>query len=631
MNRNRSFQRKIVYGAIIALLAFPLFYLGQPATPKEQGGVLAQMRRRHNLAQATLGDIDPASETMKLVTLGLRPVAWIALMERQNTYKKKEDWDSLAVTLNQLTKLDPNIVQVWEFQAHNLSYNVSVEFDDYRHRYLWVTKGIDFLVRGTQYNRNEPKLDRYVGWYMGHKIGKSDEQRQFRRLFRTDNDFHLALNQNGGVTVEQPDAQGPDGRPDNWLVGRQWFVKAEEGVKQGRTLRGMSPLLFYADGPMARISYATAIEEEGVLDEKARIAWEKAGVDWRLYGDLTIPHSTGHTLRLNDLDGLLKNQTELNAKLDEAVPGAREALRQQKRSLLTDEQRKAIDTPEAERTPAQQMAVFETLQKMFISPLEIAAKSSDANRARARDIAERLYQLEEIQLAHTRAYRQQVNFEYWGMRCELEQTTEAVDARRFLFEAKQFMDAADPESAKKSFEKSFDNWAMLMERFPAIEDDISFTELGKDIALYNQVLGQLDLKLPADFKLRRMYERHLERSGLPREVFGPPSQKPAEKPAEKPMDDKPATEKPAAERPVTEKPAAEKPATEKPEAGKPAEKPVEKPADGKPTAEKPAEKPAEAKPADEKPAEKPVEKPADDKPAAEKPAEKPAEEKPAAK
>ena len=24
----------------------------------------------------------------------------------------------------------PNIVQVWEFQAHNLSYNVSVEFDD---------------------------------------------------------------------------------------------------------------------------------------------------------------------------------------------------------------------------------------------------------------------------------------------------------------------------------------------------------------------------------------------------------------------------------------------------------------------------------------------------------------------
>jgi hypothetical protein len=300
---------------------------------------------------------------------------------------------------------------------------------------------------------------------------------------------------------------------------------------------------------MARISYATAIEEEGVLDEKARIAWEKAGVDWRLYGDLTIPHSTGHTLRLNDLDALLKDQTELNAKLDEAVPGAREELRQMKRGLLTDEQRKAVDTPVDERTPAQNMAVFETQQKLFISPLEIAAKASDANKARARDIAERLYQLEEIQLAHTRAYRQQVNFDYWGMRCELEQTPEAVDARRFLFEAKQFMDAADPESAKKSFEKSFDNWALLMGRFPAIEDDISFTELGKDIALYGQVLGQLDQKLPADFKLRRMYERHLERSGMPREVFGPPSRKPEEKPAADP----PAAEKPAEEKPAEER------------------------------------------------------------------------------
>ena len=131
----------------------------------------------------------------------------------------------------------------------------------------------------------------------------------------------------------------------------------------------------------------------------------------------------------------------------------------------------------------------------------------------------------------------------------MEQTPEAVDARRFLFEAKQFMDAADPESAKKSFEKSFDNWAVLMGRFPAIEDDISFTELGKDIALYGQVLGQLDQKLPADFKVRRMYERHLERSGMPREVFGPPSRKPEEKPAADP----PAAEKPAEEKPAEER------------------------------------------------------------------------------
>ena len=592
MSRNRSFRRKIIYGAAIALLSFPLFYLGQPAAPNEQGGKLAQMRRQANLAQANLGDIDPASETMKLVTLGLRPVAWVALMERANTYKKKEDWDGLAVTLNQLTKLDPNVVAIWEFQAHNLSYNVSVEFDDYRHRYLWVKKGIDFLLLGTRYNRNEPKLDWNIGWYLGHKIGKSDEQKQFRRLFRRDEDFHRSLQEEGEVSVEQPDTQGPDGRPDNWLVGRQWYLKAESAIAQGKYLRGKSPLLFYADRPMSRISFATAIEEEGVLDEKARIAWEKAGIDWRQYGDRSIPHSSGHNLRLNDIERLTAERESMAKKLDELIPGAREALLAEKRLRLTDEQRQSLATPFDQRTPTQHMAVQSTLATLAVSPLELAAKASAENQARARNLAERLYELEEIQLAHTVAYRNQVNYPYWETRCAMEQTTTAVDARRHIFEADKFMDAADPESARKSFEQSFDKWAQLMEQFPGFKDDITFTELGKDIARYNRVLGQLDLKMPRDFKLRAIWEQHLRKNNLPQEESeakdtkeaktDKPADKPSDKPADKPSD-KPADK------------SSDKPADKSPEdsgskpAEKPAEKPSEKPAEN--SAEKPAEKP----------------------------------------
>lgn len=125
MSQNLSFWRKVVYVGIITSLLVPLFLLGRPTTTSGPGGVLAQLRAKHNLSQANLGDIDPASESMKLATLGLRGVAANLLWSKANEYKKTEDWDALSATLNQITKLQPNFISVWEFQAHNLSYNVS--------------------------------------------------------------------------------------------------------------------------------------------------------------------------------------------------------------------------------------------------------------------------------------------------------------------------------------------------------------------------------------------------------------------------------------------------------------------------------------------------------------------------
>jgi len=596
-SQNRSFRRKVIYGAAIALLTYPLYFFGVPATPTVPGGKLAQMRRESNLAQANLGEIDPAGETMKLVTLGLRPVAWMVLWERADNYKKKEDWDALAVTLNQLTKLDPNVIAVWEFQAHNLSYNVSVEFDDYRHRYLWVKKGIDFLMLGARFNRDDPRLHWTIGWYLGQKIGKSDEKRQFRRLFRLDEDFHRELQEEGDVSIEQPDTQGPDGRPDNWLVGRQWFVKAETAVTQGKLLRGKSPLLFYCDGPMARINFATAIEDEGVLDEKARIAWEKAGIDWRQFGDRSIPHTSGHNLRLNDLERLVNERMALEAKLDEIVPGGRDAVLAEKTSRLNEEQREALAVPLDKRSPTQHLIAQQAEAGLIVTPLEIAAKASAENQARARNVAERVLEHQNVHVSHTDAYRNQVNYGYWQLRCDMEQTETAVEARRYMYEAEKFIDAADPDGAKRSFEASFDRWAVLLEQFPKLQDELTFIELGANIAKYNQVLGQLDQKMPRDFKLKAVWERHTRVNNLPREADAEDGAG-----AAKPGDAKPADAKPSDAKP-----------SDKPTAEKPAEKAVEKPA------EKPADKPAEKAASEtEKPADKPAEK------AAEKPAEKPA-------
>ena len=42
--------------------------------------------------------------------------------------------------------------------------------------------------------------------------------------------------------------------------------------------------MFYYRAPMCRIDYAMALEEEGVLDEKATAAWDLALKDWIEFG-----------------------------------------------------------------------------------------------------------------------------------------------------------------------------------------------------------------------------------------------------------------------------------------------------------------------------------------------------------
>jgi len=240
MNPRRSFVRKIVYLAAIAVLLVPLYWLSQPATGVVEeidgvrqvvrgspGGKLAQLRTYHELSEAHLGDLDPVGETMKLATFGLRGLATNILWEKALNYQKKKDWTNLSATLNQIAKLEPHFIAVWKHQAWNLSYNVSVEFDNYRDRYHWVIEGIKFLKRGVELNRREPRLLWDVGWFTAQKIGRADEAKQFRKLFREDDDFHAEDEEYGG-------SRPPEFR-DNWLVGKYWFGRADQaGVEKGR-------------------------------------------------------------------------------------------------------------------------------------------------------------------------------------------------------------------------------------------------------------------------------------------------------------------------------------------------------------------------------------------------------------
>lgn len=528
MTRDKSFVRKVIYLCGIAALFVPISFLSAPARSRtEGGGKLTEMRREYRLSQAQLGKIDPASASMSLATLGMRGVAANLLWGSAIHYKKTENWDGFMAALNQITKLQPNFVSVWQYQSWNISYNVSVEFDDYRHRYHWVKKGVDYLTEGIEYNQEEPLLLSDAGWFFGHKIGRADEYRQFRRLFRDDEDFHDNLRK-AGVTIEN--LRGPDEKPDNWLVANYWFRRAQRAVDRGAQLsrlstyywigdkpvvdkkqtplRGKNPLVFHSEAPKALIRFADAIEEDGYLDEKGQFAWREAERAWREFGDRDILSSWGITIHLNDLERAQREAEEAHQRLRELTPGVAEQVRQQKLAKLTQTERDVLDIPPATRSQDQRGLAYEVQSKIRITPVEVANAAPENVKNEAAILAIKVETNREKARIVDR-YRGIVNFDYWLKRCLAEQEDNTIEARRLVLEAERKFDDADLEGARDLYEQAWDRWAVVFERYPIIIDDVEGELVLESVARYQQLLGQLDLPFPPeDFKLSSLLEAY---------------------------------------------------------------------------------------------------------------------------
>jgi hypothetical protein len=497
-----SFFRKIAYGIAIAVLAVGMMWLSAPATVTKEGGRrpggrLSELRHDYRLSQVNLGEVDPASETIKLATLGMRGVAVNLLWEKANYYKKVEDWTNLTATLEQLAKLQPNFIIFWQFQAWNLTYNVSVEFDDYRDRYYYVRRGIEFLKDGERYNVDHPRLLWDLGWFIGQKIGRADENVQYRRLFKEDDDFHPP-----DRTLEER---------DNWLVGKEWYEKAIDAVdNKGHSLGRKSPRDFYSSPAKSQMNYAEAIEEEGYF-EKARRAWITAAEEWREFGNTIIEHSTGVKLQLGSQPRLEKELAETRAKLDAMGPGVRETLAEEKRQALTTEERQLLETPREKLTREQADQLYHVDAKLKVSDREVAERIARDEPERANEALQLASELErqELRLRYTINYKRDANYDYWQTRADFEQTRNALDAREAMYNARKAFERADLLEAKRLYQEGFAKWRLVVDEFPSILDEESTT--GDDILDYikdyRDVLDQLDETLGEDFPLWEVIEK----------------------------------------------------------------------------------------------------------------------------
>jgi len=142
--------------------------------------VAAQMQARLNLARKELGltKMDPLQNAppvlaFSTVALGsFRGLIANALWIRLSALQEEDKYFEMVQLSDWITKLQPHMVAVWQFQAWNMAYNISVKFKSHEDRWHWVERGIQLLRDdGLRLNPNETRLYRDLSWLYQHKIG----------------------------------------------------------------------------------------------------------------------------------------------------------------------------------------------------------------------------------------------------------------------------------------------------------------------------------------------------------------------------------------------------------------------------------------------------------------------------
>ncbi len=524
-------QRRLTYISAMVVLIGPLYFLGRPSVRNmdgtikngRTGGALAQIRTKNSLGQGDLGELEPASESMRLATLGLRGVAATILWQKAEYYKKEQYWDRLSATLNQIAALQPHFIEIWKFQSHNMSYNVSTQFDNYEHRYEWVKRGMDYLVRGAKINKTRTEMPFELGWFFGNKMGVADEKVQYRQLYRDDRDFHEEILAKTGLDVTQKDGRGPDQKPDNWLTGRLWYERCYEMVASGAK-QAKSTLMFYQKGPQWRMKHAEAIQAESYAHvpaaseearaewrfEAASAAWRFAQREWEEFGMLPILTTYGSTIQMGLMEKANEDFQKAQDDFAEFCGGIYDELQVELIDKLEDVEREALDLPYEERNFEQVLLAENAAYKILLNPDAVAKRlEDDEARMTAMTKAKEMVRLRE-QIRHIDVYRNQINYAYWAERCLAEQEEEALLARTQMFNADQHLENAELTEAFKAFEEAFINWDKLFNKRPAMMIDDIADEVIASVQRYKQILDEPEL--PEDFPLndflefRRVYE-----------------------------------------------------------------------------------------------------------------------------
>jgi hypothetical protein len=436
--------KKIIYGLAIVMLFGAMF---------PYGAWLTEEKKRKDLGEAAIGQIDTGSFMMKLFLLGgFRGIVANYLWLKAEENKRDHDWDRLKSNVDLITKLQPHFLSIWTFQGWNLAYNVSVEWDAPDDKYEWIKQGIKFVQQGVDHNRRSPDLIWDTAWFYYHKLGFADEAIILRRLFRDDEDedFKTYRDPETGINVV---------KQDNFQLGYGWFSRSVALVDEGATrstsgtVQDIQPIQYVDPTPQrkgrpddiafrcmpahAQTHYAAALEKmstvgiEATFGEVAKNEWERALREWVKFGRHEFESAN-----------LIRRNGEL----------VRDMIR--------------ID----DRTEPDEYKKLNENQKYW------------ADR-----------------------WASQMNYPYWKERCQAEKTQKGVEARQLFYEGTKAYRTGDFAQAATKFKEGLLTWKEVLKDFSVYrQDDLNKKDTGLIVKRYVRVLQQQLEKVPDDLPFKEL-------------------------------------------------------------------------------------------------------------------------------
>lgn len=418
-----------------------------------------------------------------------------ALYRQAMQYQRDRKWHELADTQEELLKLMPKDAKLRRFVAWNLAYNLSAEADDVEERYAWIRRGLRVLIEGIELDPHTVTHWHNTGWDLAFKIGTSDESLDYRRLFAEDEPFHGQIRRH--VAIDE--AVGLDGKPDCWLVGRLFFVRANEMIlKEGASLGDASAPISFARPAMCMTHFAEALNKEGRFDDNAVQAWCKAENEWKAYGDIELTTPFEFSIKLNDLDHQVGEVTRLWSNFDRLQPGLQKRLRAEAHAKQSARSRPAPDEHARKRTVIElfeQLVAADNNTKPVRLTYEMLHESvAGPKRGEALRIGEQALAAEKRADA-IRTSRAIVNLDSYLLRCRLERSDVLIEARRRTYEAGQQLakarttrTPADISRTKQLYDEAFRIWATVFDKFGDASNERFIRQDVLDVVwLYRQV------------------------------------------------------------------------------------------------------------------------------------------------
>ena len=132
--------------------------------------------RRVEMHLVSTPDLENAPPSLAFATVAMgafRGLVVDILWMRADKLKEEGQFFDAKQLADWITTLQPRFASVWEFQAWNMAYNISVAMpaNQWEERWKWVRNGYELLRdKGIVHNPHEISLYRYLAWIFQHKI-----------------------------------------------------------------------------------------------------------------------------------------------------------------------------------------------------------------------------------------------------------------------------------------------------------------------------------------------------------------------------------------------------------------------------------------------------------------------------